>query len=111
MRGDLKLCDFPTHIVSEAGDKFIPNNGNLLFLKNSIYISSHHPVRLLIDEGKETPTCTLVVYISTENFICVDTSSSDKNFQSIIKIPVDTFDKLCYNGCKYKIYVKEVLTK
>ena len=111
MGGVKELCEFPTHIITEAGDKLIPNTGNLLFLKNAIYVSAYFPVRILIDEGKETPTCTLVVYISEKNFICIDTSSPDKNFQSIIKIPIDTFDKLCYNGFKYKIYVKEVLTQ
>ena len=105
------LCEFPTHIITEAGDKLIPNTGNLLFLQNCIYVSSHYPVRLLIDEGTDTPTCTFVVYISNEHLICVDVSSSDKNFQSMLKIPIDSFDKLCYNGCKYKIYVKEVLTQ
>lgn len=105
------MNEFPTHIITEAGDKLIQNTGNILFLKNAIYVSSNFPVRLLIDEGKNTLTCTLVVYISEKNFICIDTSSSDQNFQSIIKIPIDSFEKLCYNGFKYKVYVKEILTK
>ena len=105
------MCEFPTHIVTENGDKLIQNTGNILFLQSCIYSGNFYPVRLLINEGKESLTCTLVVYISEKNFICIDTSSSDQNFQSIVKIPIDTFDKLCYNGFKYKIYVKEVLTQ
>lgn len=105
------MCEFPTHIVTENGDKLIQNTGNILFLQSCIYSGNFYPVRLLIDEGKESLTCTLVVYISEKNFICIDTSSEGNDFQSIIKIPLDTFDKLCYNGFKYKIYVKEVMTQ
>lgn len=103
--------DFPIYITSEIGEKFVKNNGNLLFLKSCIYTSSHYPVRLLIDEGKDELTCAFIVYISNKDFICIDTSSTDGNFQGIFKIPIDNFDSLCYNGCRFEIYVKEVLTK
>lgn len=105
------MVEFPTYIIDETGDRLIPNTGNLLFLESCIYVSNHFPVRILIDEGKDVLTAALVVYISDTHFICIDTSSVGKNFQSLIKIPVDTFESLCYNNCKYKIYVKEILTK
>lgn len=102
---------FPDYIINEIGDRMVINTGNLLFLKSCIYTSNCYPVRLLIDEGNENLTCAFVVYISNEYLICIDTSSVGKNFQSIFKIPVDTFDKQCYANNKYRIYVKETLTK
>lgn len=102
---------FPQYIINELGEKMVKNTGNLLFLKSCIYTSPHYPVRLLIDEGKENLTCAFVVYISEEYFICVDTSSTDANFQGVFKIPVKTFTEECFGGCKYVIYIKEVLTK
>lgn len=102
---------FPEYIISEIGEKFVENTGNILFLKSCIYTSTHYPVRLLIDEGKDDLTCAFVVYISEKDFICVDTSSTDNNFQGVFKISVESFEKLNYNNCPYKIYVKEVLTK
>lgn len=100
---------FPDYIISENGDRFVQNRGNVLFLKSSIYKAPNFPVRLLIDEGKEQLTCTLVVYISEHDFICIDTSSIGKNFQSILKIPVSTFYDKKFQKCPYKIYVKETL--
>ena len=100
---------FPDYIINECGDKMIPNKGNLLFLKSCIYTSNNFPVRILIDEGGEIITCTFVVYISDNYFFCIDTSSVGKNFQSMIKIPVETFEKLNFNNCNYRIYVKESL--
>lgn len=104
------MCKFPAYIINEIGDKLIPNTGNLLFLESCIYTSPNFPVRLLIDEGKDNLTCAFVVYITTTDFICIDTSSVGKDFQSLFKIPIDTFENLCYNGFSYKIYIKEVLT-
>ena len=99
---------FPDYIINEVGDKMIPNTGNLLFLMSCIYSSQNFPVRLLINEGNVL-TCTFVVYISEKFFYCIDTSSVGENFQSMLKIPIDTFEKLEFNNCEYRIYVKEVL--
>ena len=54
---------FPEYIISENGDKYVPNNGN------------------------------------------------GENFQSVFKIPTNTFENSTYGNSKYKIYVKETLTK
>lgn len=102
---------FPDYIISENGDKFVPNNGNLLFLMSVIYCANNFPVRLLINEGKEMLTCAFVVYISKDYFVCIDTSSVGANFQSVFKIPVNTFESLKFGDCDYKIYVKETCTK
>lgn len=102
---------FPDYIISENGDKFVPNNGNLLFLMSVIYCSNGFPVRILIDEGKDMLTCAFIVYISKEYFVCIDTSSIGANFQSVFKIPVNTFESSKFENFNYKIYVKEVCTK
>lgn len=102
---------FPEYIISENGDKYVPNNGNLLFLMSCIYVSNNFPVRILIDEGKDFLTCAFIVYISKDYFICIDTSSVGENFQSVFKIPTNTFEDSTYGNSKYKIYVKEILTK
>lgn len=103
--------EFPKYILTESSDKLVVNTGNLKFLASCIYASNHYPVRIIIDEGGEDFTYGFVVYISKEFLICIDTSSANENFQSIFKIPVDSFSKLCYNGCRFKIYIKESLCK
>lgn len=105
------MIEFPEYIVNEVGDKMIPNTGNILFLKSCIYTSPHYPVRILIDEGNEMLTCGFVVYITEKDFICIDTSSVGRNFLSVFKVPIDSFEKSCYNNSNFKIYVKEVLCK
>ncbi len=105
------MIEFPKYIINELGEKLVPNTGNLLFLQSCIYTSCNYPVRLLIDEGGEKITCTFVVYITSKDFICIDTSSVEDNFQSVIKIPTSTFEDSLYQGCKYVVYVKENLTK
>lgn len=107
----IQVKDFPTHIISECGDKFVKNTGNLRFLASCIYASNHYPVRILVDEGGEGFTCGFVVYISSKYLVCIDTSSKNENFQSIFKIPVDSLREMCYNECKFKVYVKETLCK
>lgn len=95
----------PDYISAENGIKYVPCRGNILFLKSVIYEHSNYPVRLLMQE--ESLAAFFIVYITSKNFICIDTSSEGKHFESLLKIPISTFENRCFEGVNYEIYIKE----